>query len=242
MEPSVIYEDNALIAVNKPSGLIVHPTGKNEEQTLTDWIIARYPKMEKVGEPLKLSSGETIHRAGIVHRLDKDTSGVIIFAKNQESFLFLKKQFQEHTIKKTYRAFVYGRLPENEGSIKKPIGRDRRGLLKSAATNARGRIREAVTDYKVLAKNKEFSYVDVFPRTGRTHQVRVHFKAIGHPIVCDPLYAPKRYCPRELGRLALHALSLEFKNQSGELLRIEAPLPADMEQALASIFPELSIA
>jgi len=238
----IIYEDDNFLAVNKPAGLMVHPDDRSDEPTLADWILEEYPQLENVGEQLVLSSGRRIKRPGIVHRLDKETSGILLVAKNQKTFSFFKKQFQEHKIKKTYQALVYGELKKNEGIIDKPIARSRKDFrLRSASKGIRGRQREAVTEYRVLVKNDQYSFVEVFPKTGRTHQIRVHFKAINHPIVCDTLYAPKQECIKELGRLALHASSVEFKTLEGATLRLEAPLAEDIRKVVSNLFPELSI-
>jgi len=226
MNISIIYEDKNIIAVNKPSGLVVHATGKGETETLVDWVTLRYPEMEKVGEPLTLSSGGIIHRAGIVHRLDKDTSGILIIAKNQNTFLFLKKQFQRREVQKTYKAIVHGVIKVKRGEINFPIGRSaKRFDLRSADARAKGPKREAITEYAVLESTDSFSYLSIIPKTGRTHQIRVHLKSIGHPVLCDVLYAPKRECPKEMGRLALHAFSLKFETVQGASLRLEAPIP-----------------
>ena len=236
MKPEIIYEDDAVLAVNKPPGLVVHSDGKIDEQTLVDFIVGIHPEMEKIGEPLKLSSGKTIHRGGVVHRLDKETSGVIVFAKNQETFLFLKKQFQERDVKKEYRAIVHGALKEKKGVIDAPIGRSARDFrARAVGVSARGVRRPARTEYTVRAEAPPFSYLSVFPRTGRTHQIRVHLKSIGHPVVCDRLYAPRRACPGEIGRLALHAWSIELKTPHGLFLHLEAPLPDDFEKILGAL-------
>jgi len=236
MEIPIIYEDKNLVAVNKPAGLIVHSDGRTIEPSLSDWVVEKYPETENVGEPIKLSNGEEIKKHGIVHRLDRDTSGVIVIAKNQESFLHLKQQFQDRTTEKTYRAIVYGKVKEKEGVIDIPIGKSKKDFRQwSASPKARGKLREAVTKYKVLSQTSEFSYVEVYPKTGRTHQIRVHFKALGYPLICDGLYAPKRECLPELGRLGLHAWQLTLKGQGGEILTLEAPLPEDLQGALATL-------
>jgi len=228
MNIKIIYEDKDIVVINKPAGLIVHSDGKTEEPTVSDWVLENYPEAEGVGEPLVLSSGEIIKRPGIVHRLDRETSGVLLVAKNQKTFLFLKEQFKNRKIEKSYRAFVYGKIKNDGGVIDRPIGRSKNDFRKwSAQRGARGRMREAVTEYKVPWKNDEFSFVKVNPKTGRTHQIRVHFKAINHPIVCDKLYAPKRECALGFERLALHAYSLEFNLPNGERIKVEAELPED---------------
>jgi len=232
----IIYEDENILVVNKPSGLIVHSDGRTKEPSLSDWVVEHYPETENVGEPIKLSSGEEIKKHGIVHRLDRDTSGVIVIAKNQESFVNLKEQFQERTTEKTYRAIVHGRVKEKEGVIDIPIGKSKRDFRQwLASLKARGKLREARTEYKVIAQNTDYSYVEVYPKTGRTHQIRVHFKALGYPLVCDELYAPGRVCPPELGRLGLHAWRLTIVGKKGETLTLEASLPKDFRSALAAL-------
>ncbi len=228
----VVYEDADVLAVNKLSGLMVHADGKSESPTLSDWVLEHYPAMRGVGERAKLSNGKEIERHGIVHRLDRETGGILILAKHQRAFECLKEQFQTRQIKKTYNAFVYGVLSEKKGIINLPIGKSRTKFpLWSAERGARGVMREAETHYRVLVENKEFSFVEVSPKTGRTHQIRVHFKALQHPIVCDKLYAPKRPCALGFTRLALHALSLELTLPSGTRIKLETPLPPDFERA-----------
>ncbi|MEX0916976.1 MAG: RluA family pseudouridine synthase [Candidatus Paceibacterota bacterium] len=239
-EISIVYEDEDLLALNKPSGISVHPDGKSEELTLVDWVIERYPEMEKVGEPLKVSSGAVVNRAGIVHRLDKETSGIVLFAKHQDAFFYMKELFKNREVKKTYKAFVYGEmsLPAggDTGVIDRPIGRSKKDFrLKSATRGASGKLRDAVTEYKVERSAHGFSYLSVFPKTGRTHQIRVHLKAVNYPIVCDKLYAPKKPCELGFKRLALHAFSLSFKTSRGENLTLEVPLPRDFKGALAEL-------
>lgn len=229
----IIYEDDYVIVVNKPAGLVVHSDGKTKEMTLSDWIIERYPNMKDVGEPVVLSSGETILRPGIVHRIDRDTSGVLVIAKTQDSFLFIKEQFKNRHIKKEYRAFVYGLVKKDKEIINREIGRSTKDFrLWSAQRGARGTLREAITEYIVLERGKEFSYLSVFPKTGRTHQIRVHLKAINHPVVNDKLYAPKREAGLGLSRLALHAFNIELEIPNTGIKFFEAPLPEDFKIAL----------
>jgi len=254
---SVLYEDKDVLVLNKPAGLAAHSDGRTDEPTLADWIIENYPAMKNVGEPLKLKTEnsrpteqsfgrvklKTISRPGIVHRLDKETSGAMVIAKNPPTFIFLKKQFQDREVEKTYRAFVYGELKQNEGVIDRPIARSRKDFrMWSAQRGARGKEREAVTEYSVLSRipatvrekgdGTGFSFINVRPKTGRTHQIRVHLKAINHPIVCDKLYAPKRECALGFKRTALHAFSVAFSLPSGKHLKVEAPYPADFQTAL----------
>lgn len=240
MEIPIIYENDEVLVVDKPVGLVVHGDGKHPpaggELSLTDWVLENYPEMKDVGEKA-MYNGKEIERPGIVHRLDRETSGVIVLAKTQESFLNLKKQFQEREIKKTYKAFVYGALNPpaggEKGIIDRPIGKSKSDFRKwSAQRGARGKLREAVTHYKILQKNKDFTYIEVSPKTGRTHQIRVHLKAINHPVVCDKLYAPKQACALGFERLALHARSITFSLLNGEKVTVEADLPKDFENAL----------
>jgi 23S rRNA pseudouridine1911/1915/1917 synthase len=234
MEIPIIFENDEVLVVDKPTGLVVHSDGKTDEPALTDWVLEKYPEVESVGEPARYN-GKEIARPGIVHRLDRETSGVIVLAKTQESFLNLKKQFQDREIEKTYNAFVYGALKEEKGTIDRAIGKSKSDFRKwSAQRGARGELREAITDYKVLKKNKDFSYVEVSPKTGRTHQIRVHFKAINYPVVCDKLYAPKRACELGFDRLALHARSITFSLLDGESVTVEADIPEDFKDALTS--------
>lgn len=240
MQIPILYEDDEVLAVNKPAGLVVHPDGRTKEPTLSDWILEKYPTVQGVGESIPLTAGGAIEKWGIVHRLDRETSGVILIAKTQESFLNLKKQFQDRTIKKTYRTIAHGYFKEKEGTINKPIGRSTTDFRKrSAEYGARGDLREAVTDYRVLGegevKGVKLSYLEVLPHTGRTHQIRVHLKAISHPILCDKLYAPKLLCNPQMGRVALHAFSVVSQSLGGALRRVEAPLPDDFKGMLAEL-------
>lgn len=232
----IIHEDGDFLVVDKPAGLVVHPDGRTNEKTLVDWILNNRPEIKGVGEPLTLTNGKIIERPGIVHRIDRETSGVLVIAKNQKAFLHLKNQFKENTVSKKYNAFVYGEMKEEKGIIERPIGRSSKDFrLWSAGRGAKGKIREAQTEYIVLKKTPEWSFLEISPKTGRTHQIRVHLKAINHPIVCDKLYAPKQDCILGFERAALHAGSVAFRGMNGEELYFEAPLPEDFEKALTFI-------
>lgn len=226
-EPTVIYEDKDIIVVNKPAGLAVHADGRHERSTLVDWLAVNYPELQGVGEEQTLSDGTIIDRPGIVHRIDRETSGALVVARTQKAFDFLKKQFQNREVKKVYRAFVYGPLKEERGIIDKAIGSARGGLGPRTATRPHGVQRDAQTAYRVIHNGKGAAYVEAFPKTGRTHQIRVHFSAIQHPIVCDKLYAPGREALLGFSRLALHALSLSLTHPDGRAVLFEAPLPED---------------
>ncbi len=249
----ILYEDAHVVVINKPAGLIVHADGRTTEPTVVDWILKKYgEEIKEVGEPLHIRAGqpaeEIIYRPGIVHRLDRETSGVLAIAKDQESFLNLKQQFKDRETAKTYLAFVYGEIKEKEGTINRPIGKSTRDFrMWSAQRGAKGELREAVTDYKVLEATEGlhqdgFSYVEVHPKTGRTHQIRVHFKAINCPVVCDSLYAPKRKPALGFKRLALHAKILEFADFDGKKVMIEAPLPEDFKRGLEEIKKMIEVA
>ncbi len=237
MEIEVLFENKNYLIINKPAGLVVHYDGKTVEPNVADWVLKNYPQTADVGEPLKLSNGEVIKRPGIVHRIDRDTSGALVIALNQESFLHLKGMFQSREVQKTYHAFVYGIVKKDDDVIDRPIGRSRKDFrLWSAQRFARGEMREAVTDYRVLVRGgdagADATFIEAKPHTGRTHQIRVHFKAINHPVVCDKLYAPKREPLLGFERLALHARSIEFRDTDGSVISATAPYPQDFALAV----------
>lgn len=251
MKINILYEDDFLLALDKPSGLMVHADGRNNTETLVDWVRANYPALEEVGESQVLQNGEIIKRPGIVHRLDRETSGVILVAKTAEAFAYLKDQFQNRKVEKIYHAVVWGHFSPDKmvGVIDKPIGRSSSDFRKwSAEFGAKGELREAVTEYRVLAQKKfenqtytdnrrsskmcvgEFAYLEVRPKTGRTHQIRVHLKAISHPVVGDKLYGPDKSNPL-FDRLALHAFSIKLELPNHTFITIESPLPDEFEKA-----------
>jgi len=235
----IIFENNDFLVINKPSGLMVHGDGRSAEKTVADFVLEKYPEIKEVGEPMKIRIGneeKVIYRPGIVHRLDKDTSGVMIIAKTQESFEYLKDKFKNRKVRKIYNAIVWGHFKEKEGVVDQSTGRSPSDFRrKSAMIGKRGELREAVTEYKVLnefeEKGEKFSFLEVYPKTGRTHQIRVHAQYLQRPIVCDPLYAGKKSCAL-VGRLALHARKLEFIGLDGKDHSFEAPLPMDISKAL----------
>lgn len=241
--PEVIYEDSNAFVFNKPAGLLVHSDGRSEDTTLADMLTKKYPKLKEVGEPTRVIDAngveKIIYRPGIVHRLDKNTTGVIVVAKNQKTFEFLKEQFQKRLVSKKYLAIVYGHVKNDSGKIDRPIGRSKSDFRKWSATRgARGEMREAVTEYKVLKrfssrKGEPITLLEVRPRTGRTHQIRVHLKAINYPIVGDNLYAGSRVATLGFKRPALHAESISFSLPRGKRITVEAPMPADFKKALA---------
>lgn len=233
---TILYEDKDIVAINKPSGIVVHPDGKSKGPFLTDWILKEYPKTKNVGEPVETKDYGVIERPGIVHRLDRDTSGVILIAKTKKGHAHLKEQFQERTLTKKYLAFVYGEIKDRFGIINRPIGRSPADFRRYSATRgARGEMRDAETWYELLAYRVGYSFVEVEPKTGRTHQIRVHFKAINHPIVCDGLYAPEKEPALGFKRNALHAYSIEFMNTLDKKILVKAPIPADFKEALEEL-------
>lgn len=239
---SVLFENKDFLVINKPSGIAVHGDGKSEQYTIADWILEKYPELDGVGENA-LYNGTLVKRPGIVHRLDKDTTGCLVIAKTIESYEFLKKQFQEHLVKKEYHTVVYGSVKNGVFSINEPIGRSSASVRKwTIGKSARGTLREAHTDFKVLARfgvqdNKAstekgtYSYLICFPKTGRTHQIRVHLRSINHPIICDTLYASNRLAEFGFQRLALHAQKISFFDLENNLINIEAPFPDDFKKA-----------
>lgn len=228
-QPEIIYEDSNIVAVDKPAGILIHRTAKKEaEPTLVDWLLSRYPEIKNIGD-------DPVNRPGIVHRLDKDTSGIIVIPKNQETYDYLKHLFQDHRVKKTYLALVYGNVEPDRGIIDKPIGL-KQGTTKRTIHGGK-MVKGAVTEYRVLKKYGDFSLVEVNPRTGRTHQIRVHLASIGHPIVGDFLYAPKKAKKNSLGlkRQFLHAYEVELDLSDKTRLKLAAELPDDLTTVLKSI-------
>ncbi len=231
LSPEIIYEDENFLAVNKPVGVLIHKVKsskfKDSEETLVDWLLKNYPEVKNVGDEPEI-------RPGIVHRLDKDTSGVVLIAKNQKYFDYLKSLFEKNEIKKTYLTLVWGKVEPRSGIIDKPIG-----ITKTVKrTIGKGKmLKEAITEYKVIKFFPFFSLVKVFPKTGRTHQIRVHLSSIGHPIVGDLLYSRKQN-PFGLKRQFLHAESLEFNLMEGGHIKIEAELPEELNKLILRLTDE----
>lgn len=240
----ILLETENYIVINKPAGLVVHGDGKTEEPTLVDWILKERPEIAGVGEPmlvdgLSAQTGKVLDRPGIVHRLDRETSGVMVITKNQKTFEFFKQQFKDRKIEKEYHAFVWGHFSEISGTVDAPIGRNKNDFrLWQAGRGIRGEERPAITRWEVgqsfVNENDErFSFMHLYPKTGRTHQLRVHMKYLQRPIVSDSLYAPSK--PQALGfsRVALHARKINFTDQEGMAVSVEAPYPNDFQVALA---------
>ncbi len=215
----ILYEDADLIAVDKPAGLVVHPAAGHEGGTLVNAILHHSPDIQGVGGVL---------RPGIVHRLDKDTSGIILVAKNDAAHRHLQAQFKARTVTKTYLTLVHGRLNPPQGRIDAPIGRDPRHRQRMAVVPLAGG-REAVTDFETQIDWGVASLIAAHPRTGRTHQIRVHFASLGHPLVGDTTYGPRRD-PFHLGRHFLHAHRLQFLRPSDNApLDLLSALPPELQ-------------
>ena len=231
----ILYEDADVVVIDKPAGVMTHADGKSDAPTVADWFAGNYPEAKAVGEAQRLEGGSEIFRPGIVHRLDTDTSGVLVLAKNQNAYEFLKKAFHDREVHKTYLAFVYGVLKEKKGVIDFAIGRSRKNFrLRSAQPKAKGTLRDAVTRYEVEGVDADHTHslVKAMPETGRTHQIRVHFKAINHPIVGDKLYAPNHSADLGFSRLGLHALEIDIPLPSGGRKTVTAPIPPDLQIGL----------
>ncbi len=218
---NIIYEDDDLLVVDKPAGLTVHPAPGHPEHTLVNAILSHYPHLADISDSL---------RPGIVHRLDKDTSGVMLVAKNRIAQANLAEQFKARSIVKAYLVLVKGRLTPESGVIEAAIGRDPRNRQRMAVVS---RGQEARTEYRVVKYLGDYTLIEVTPETGRTHQIRVHLAAIGYPVVGDTTYGVRS---PYLSRQFLHASRLGFRLPStGEYVEFESALPPDLERALKDI-------
>jgi 23S rRNA pseudouridine1911/1915/1917 synthase len=221
MPLNILYEDDDLLAVDKPAGLTVHPAPGHPTHTLVNAILSHFPHLADIGDSL---------RPGVVHRLDKDTSGVMLVAKNSLAQVHLAQQFKSHSVTKAYLVLVKGKLEPENGVIEADIGRDPRNRKRMAVV-AEGR--EARTEYRVIKYIGDYTLLEVMPETGRTHQIRVHLAAIGYPVVGDKVYGVKSPF---LSRQFMHASRLGFKlPSSGEYVEFKSELPPDLAQALKDI-------
>lgn len=220
MSLDIVYEDEALLVVNKPAGLVVHPAPGHAGGTLVNGLLAYCPQIAEVGGP---------ERAGIVHRLDKDTSGLIVVAKDEATHAALQRQFKRRGVSKTYLALVEGQVQPPEGIIEAPIGRDRVRRKRMMVTPSG---RQARTTYRVLEYFADHTLLEVQPVTGRTHQIRVHLAWLGYPVVGDDVYGYRRQRLLQ-GRHFLHAARLRFTHPlTGEEMALEAPLPPELADVL----------
>lgn len=229
---NIIYEDDAVVVLNKPAGISVHPSVNEPQGTLSDALVTKYPEMKTVGDdPI---------RPGIVHRLDKDTSGLLIVAKNQEAFEFLKNEWQEGRVVKKYLALVWGH-PKEKGEIISELARSPKDFRKRIVVrqekqkNKELKGKLAVTEYKVVKKFGDFSLVEVYPKTGRMHQIRVHMASIGCPVVGDKIYGGRKSNPEGLTRQFLHAFYLGLSLPNGKKMALEADLPDDLKTILTKL-------
>lgn len=242
MKPEILFENKHVVIIDKPIGIIVHPDERQDEYTIAQWMKETYG-VRGVGDE---------GREGVVHRLDRNTSGVLVLAKDQIAFTLLKRQFRDHSVRKVYRAIVEGHIRHETGMISLPIARAKsdfrkRTIVDMFSQDTRGEEREAITRYKVLARTvapngRQYSYVECYPLTGRTHQIRAHFRGIRHPIIGDDLYGSaqgKTDAPRSM----LHALSITIDlpedSEGSKEYTIKAPLPEDMVTILQALnFPK----
>lgn len=223
---SIIFENEDFLVVNKPSGMVVHPFDHSKEVTLLDFLHKHSPTMFTIKNERTLMDGRTLALGGIVHRLDRETSGVMVIAKNEKTFTELKEQFTSHTIEKKYVALVEGTIAKDTQRIDEPLGRNRKEYKQSVnPTNLRGELREAVTDVRVLKRKELTTLVELIPRTGRTHQLRAHMAHLDHPIVGDKVYGSTIASPR----IMLHAKILSF-TVNNTPYTFETETPADFLQ------------
>jgi 23S rRNA pseudouridine1911/1915/1917 synthase len=216
----IIYEDDYLLAVNKPAGMVVHPSFGHYQGTLVHAMLGYLGRREGFDDT---------DRPGIVHRLDKDTTGVILLAKDSKTQETLSRQFSQRSVEKVYRAVVEGVVKKEEGTVEGDIGRHPKERKRMAIVPKGGRY--ALSRYKVIRRLSDSSYLEVYPSTGRTHQIRVHLSSIGHPVVGDAVYSKKRR--KQVDRPLLHAYRISFDHpQSNKRIMLEAPIPHDIEEFL----------
>jgi len=235
--PKIIHETPDFLVLEKPAGLLVHPTAKGETDTLVDWLLQKYPAIKNVGEQN--------YRQGIIHRLDKDVSGIMVVAKTQTAYLHLKEQFKNRLVKKEYLALVYGHLTQREGEIDLPIGRSKEGQFVAHPRRGKDKFQNqdkvAKTKYKVLEYIKDYTLLSIQILTGRTHQIRAHLCAIGHPILGDLIYQPKKpffhFLRRKIkvvdpGRILLHSQKIGFYNLDSRWVEFTSPIPEELASFL----------
>ncbi len=224
MKPTIIYDDENILILDKPSGMVVHPFDYSTEYTVLDFLHEYYPSMFTINNAITLQDGRTISLGGIVHKLDRETSGVMVIAKTQHIFDELQSQFKNHTTKKKYTALVDGILEKDSFTIDAPLGRSKKDYKQSTnPSNPRGELRSAVTNVHIVKRNTYTTLVELSPTTGRTHQLRAHMSSINHPIVGDKAYGSTIDSPR----IRLHAQSISFTLNNKDYT-FETPVPDDV--------------
>jgi 23S rRNA pseudouridine1911/1915/1917 synthase len=219
--------------IDKPAGVIVFPERKITKKTLIDFLIENFSNLKDVGKP---------PRYGIIHRLDKDTSGVLLIAKNNQALSFFQKQFKEKAVIKKYLALVVGRVKENQGEIETLIGRDPKKRIKQkvyllyAPESKKKGLRRAITEYKVIKRFKNYTLLEVLPKTGRKHQIRCHLAFLSHPIAGDKIYKFKNQPkPKGLERHFLHAASIKIKLPNKSIKEFKSKLPKNLQEVLENL-------
>ena len=233
MELKIIYEDDNVLVIDKPARIVVFQEEKTEKRTLIDELVKKFPYLKNVGQR---------PRYGIVHRLDKDTSGILLVAKNDKSLKFLQNQFREKKVIKKYLALVVGKFSEKQGEIKTLIGRDPKNrkkqkvfLFQTPQSQRKG-LRKAETFYKVIKQYTKFALLEVQPKTGRKHQIRSHLSFLGHPLAGERLYCFKnQQRPKGLKRQFLHASYLKIKLPDGKIKEFKSELPKELQEVLEGL-------
>ena len=225
MELDIVYEDEDVILINKPKGMVVHPAPGHTKDTLVNGLLYHCQG--------NLSGINGVARPGIVHRIDRDTTGILIVCKNDMAHNSIAAQLKEHSITRRYRALVHGNIKENKGTVEGPIGRHPVDRKKMAINERNGK--PAVTHYQVLKRFGNYTYIECVLETGRTHQIRVHMASIGHPLVGDEVYGPAK-CPFKLEGQCLHAMVLGFVHpRTGEYMEYSAELPGYFQELLGKL-------
>lgn len=232
----IIYQDENLLVVDKPAGIVLFSEGSVKNKTLIDELLKKFPYLKNVGES---------PRYGIIHRLDKDTSGVLLIAKNNQALNFFQKQFMKKKVVKKYFALVVGKIESSKGEIKTLIGRNPRNRKKQKIffpfePLAKGRkLREAITKYRVVERFKDYTFLELQPKTGRKHQIRCHLNFIGHPIAGDKIYGFKGQSkPKGLKRQFLHASYIKINLPNGKICEFFSKLPEDLSRVLIKLKAE----
>lgn len=229
----IIFENRDFLIINKPAGLVIHPVKSLAEKTLVGLLIDYCPAINNVDDPARV--GQINLRPGIIHRLDKDVSGLLLVCKTQEAFNYFKKEFQNHCVIKEYLALVHGQPKKEKDIVSLALAKDNQGKMTLAKSAHLEKIKESWTEFEVLEKFKNFTLLKVKIKTGRTHQIRIHLKSIGCPIVGDTLYKIKRKKSISLNRIFLHAFHLSFTDLDGQKHDFKIDLPKELKYFLEKI-------